>query len=56
MIGEQRAELVEEWVDERLEHERRNAPEDRSSIAAGMTMGALETLEDLKRWLNGEDE
>lgn len=47
---------VQEWADERLAHERRNAPKERNTPAAGMTMGAIETLEALKAWLNGEEE
>jgi hypothetical protein len=47
---------IRDWIDERLAHERRNAPTDRSSVGAGMTMGALETLEAEKAWLNGDDE
>lgn len=47
---------VREWLRERKDHERRNAPQDRNSAAAGMTMGALETLEAMERWLEGDEE
>lgn len=47
---------VREWLREREAHERRNAPEERNTPASGMTMGALETLDRLKAWLDGDDE
>ncbi len=47
---------VRDWIDERLAHERRNAPVDRNSVATGMMVGAIIILEAEKAWLNGDDE
>jgi len=44
------------WICERREFERRNAPQERNTPASGMTMGALETLDRLEAWLDGDDE
>lgn len=47
---------IREWVAERRDHEKRNEPTNPNTPAGGMTMGALETLDDLKRYLDGDDE
>lgn len=47
---------VREWAKSWLQHERQNAPADSNSVAGGMTMGALETLERLLAWLEGDEE
>jgi len=47
---------VRDWIKERRDHEVRNAPTERNTPASGMTMGAIETLDALIAWLNGEDE
>lgn len=44
------------WAAEREDHELRNAPQERNTPAAGMTMGALETLRALIAYLEGDDE
>lgn len=44
------------WIFERRYFERRNAPKERNTPASGMTMGALETLDRLEAWLDGDDE
>lgn len=48
---------VREWAKSWLEHERRNAPiTERNSVGQGMTLGAIETLERLIAWLDGDEE
>jgi hypothetical protein len=47
---------VREWIAERQESERRDAPTNQNTPAAGMTMGALETLDALTAYLNGDDD
>jgi hypothetical protein len=49
---------IREWATERRESEYRNrpAPEHGNTVASGMTMGALETLDALARYLDGDDE
>ena len=46
---------IRNWISERRDHERRNEPSNPNTPAGGMTMGALETLNDLTAFLNGED-
>lgn len=48
---------VRKWLTERRDHEVRNAPTaDPNTPASGMTMGALETLDALLAYLNGDDD
>ena len=47
---------IKAWIVEQREFELRNAPAERNTPAAGMTMGALETLEALENFLSGSDE
>jgi hypothetical protein len=47
---------VREWIAERKASERKDAPTDQHTPAFGMTMGALETLDALSRYLNGDDD
>jgi hypothetical protein len=47
---------VREWIAERKASELRDVPTNQNTPAAGMTMGALETLEALTRYLNGDDD
>lgn len=47
---------VREWIAERKASERRDAPTNQNTPAAGMTMGALEVLKDLSAYLNGDDD
>lgn len=49
---------VREWVAERRDHEYRNrpAPEHGNTVASGMAMGAIETLDALTAYLNGDDD
>lgn len=47
---------IRAWISERRDHEARNAPERQNTPAAGMTMGALETLDALSAYMNGDDD
>lgn len=47
---------IREWAKERRAHEVLGAPADRNTPAAGMTMGALETLDALLAYLDGDDD
>ncbi len=47
---------IRDWAAERQDFERRSAPENSNTPAGGMAMGALETLDPLLRYLNGDDE
>jgi hypothetical protein len=44
------------WISEWRGWEQRNAPKERNTVAAGMAMGALETLDRLKAWLDGDED
>lgn len=47
---------IREWLKERETSERANAPITQNTPASGMTMGALETIDALTRYLNGDDD
>lgn len=50
---------ISQWLKERQEFERRNAPESNavaSNFSKGMTMGALEVLDAFEKFLGGDDE
>lgn len=47
---------VRDWITERRAGEVRDAPKNQNTPAAGMTMGALETLDALSAYLNGDDD
>lgn len=47
---------VREWITERRASEVRDAPKNQNTPAAGMTMGALEILDALSAYLNGDDD
>lgn len=49
---------VRDWATERRDHEYRNrpAPEHSNTVASGMSLGAVETLDALLAYLNGDDD
>lgn len=49
---------VLEWANKQLEREREllSGTQDQNSCGAGMSMGAIDVLERLKLWVEGEDE
>lgn len=47
---------VREWIAERLKSERRDTPTDQSTPAYAMTLGAVEVLDALIDFLDGDDE
>jgi hypothetical protein len=57
-LGQEERDVIDvrEWIAERRASELRDAPTNQNSPAAGMTMGALETLDALLAYLNGDED
>jgi hypothetical protein len=47
---------IKRWIKEERARELRNAPKEQNTPAAGMTMGAIETLDHLRAFIDGDSE